>query len=92
MSHIVLEGVTKSFTKDQPVVKDLDLKIDPGEFVVLLGPSGCGKTTTLRIIAGLEKVTSGQVYIDDRPVTNRTLPTFKRLRQHCIRLESKKVF
>lgn len=70
MSHIVLEGVTKSFTTDQPVVKDLDLKIDPGEFVVLLGPSGCGKTTTLRIIAGLEKVTSGQVYIDDRPVTN----------------------
>src|SRR6185437_7089601 len=52
------------------VVDDLSLEIDNGEFVVLLGPSGCGKTTTLRMLAGLETVTSGDIYIDGEQVNN----------------------
>ncbi|HMN28024.1 MAG TPA: ABC transporter ATP-binding protein, partial [Caldilineaceae bacterium] len=50
-------------------VQPIDLTIADGEFVVLLGPSGCGKTTTLRMISGLEAVTSGQILIDGRDVT-----------------------
>ena len=51
------------------VVDDLSLEIRNGEFVVLLGPSGCGKTTTLRMLAGLETVTSGDIYIGGERVT-----------------------
>ncbi len=50
-------------------VEPMDLTIHDGEFVVLLGPSGCGKTTTLRMISGLEAVTTGQINIDGRDVT-----------------------
>jgi multiple sugar transport system ATP-binding protein len=53
----------------EPAVRDLDLVIDNGEFVVLVGPSGCGKSTSLRMLAGLEEVTSGSIRIDDRDVT-----------------------
>ncbi|NVM21344.1 MAG: ABC transporter ATP-binding protein [Desulfobacterales bacterium] len=49
------------------VIKDLDLVVEHGEFVTLVGPSGCGKTTTLRMIAGLEEITSGELYIDNYP-------------------------
>lgn len=61
---IKFQNVTKAFG-DTRVVDDLNLEIDDGEFVVLLGPSGCGKTTTLRMLAGLEFATSGDIYIDD---------------------------
>jgi multiple sugar transport system ATP-binding protein len=54
--------VTKRFTST-PVVDDLSMKIQDGEFVVLLGPSGCGKTTTLRLLAGLEEVSSGDIFV-----------------------------
>jgi ABC-type nitrate/sulfonate/bicarbonate transport system ATPase subunit len=57
--------VTKSFCETQ-VLKAFDETIADGEFVTLLGPSGCGKTTMLRIIAGFEHPTSGEVWIDDR--------------------------
>ncbi len=63
MSHICLSKVYKSYHKDQFVVKDLSLHIFEGEFLVLVGPSGCGKTTTLRMIAGLEELTKGDLMI-----------------------------
>jgi multiple sugar transport system ATP-binding protein len=55
---------------DKPAVSDLDLEIQDGEFLVLVGPSGCGKSTSLRMLAGLEEVTSGRIMIGDRDVTH----------------------
>jgi multiple sugar transport system ATP-binding protein len=55
---------------DKPAVPGVDLEIQDGEFMVLVGPSGCGKSTTLRMLAGLEEVNSGHIYIGDRDVTN----------------------
>jgi multiple sugar transport system ATP-binding protein len=69
VSGIVLEGVTKEFPGGVVAVRDISLEVQPGEFMVLVGPSGCGKTTTLRMVAGLEEVTGGEVRIDDRVVT-----------------------
>src|SRR3954454_1409800 len=54
---------------DKPTVPGIDLEIQDGEFMVLVGPSGCGKSTTLRMLAGLEEVNSGHIYIGDREVT-----------------------
>jgi multiple sugar transport system ATP-binding protein len=70
MSDVVLEGVTKIFGNDVVAVDDVSLKIGDGEFMVLVGPSGCGKSTILRILAGLEEVTAGEVYIGGRQVTD----------------------
>jgi multiple sugar transport system ATP-binding protein len=70
MARIVLDGVTKVFGNDVVAVDDVSLEIGDGEFMVLVGPSGCGKSTILRILAGLEEVTAGEVYIDDRQVTD----------------------
>jgi multiple sugar transport system ATP-binding protein len=69
MASINLKNVSKSFG-DVQVVKNLDLTIQNGQFTVLVGPSGCGKTTTLRMLAGLEKVDSGIIEIDGVNVTN----------------------
>src|SRR6476660_5318449 len=55
---------------DEPAVPGISLEIQDGEFMVLVGPSGCGKSTTLRMLAGLEEVNSGSIYIGDREVTN----------------------
>lgn len=68
MSGLELRSVVKRFGTTT-VVEHLDLKIEEGEFIVLLGESGCGKSTTLRMIAGLESVTEGQVHIGGRDVT-----------------------
>ncbi|HAX02464.1 MAG: hypothetical protein A2Y45_04205 [Tenericutes bacterium GWC2_34_14] len=65
MSHISLEHVYKSYQKNIDVIKDLSLEIFDDEFLVFVGPSGSGKTTTLRMIAGLEEINSGQLMIDD---------------------------
>ncbi|CAN7624596.1 ABC transporter ATP-binding protein [Mesorhizobium sp. LjNodule214] len=67
MTQIELRGVQKYFGAVQ-VIKDLNLKIDDNEFIVLLGQSGCGKTTTLRAIAGLETIDGGDILIDGKPV------------------------
>jgi multiple sugar transport system ATP-binding protein len=69
MAEVVLEGLSKVFPNGVRAVSDLNLRIDPGELVVLIGPSGSGKTTTLRLIAGLEEPTSGEICIRGRPVT-----------------------
>jgi multiple sugar transport system ATP-binding protein len=69
MVEIILENVTKSY-KDVKAVEKLDLRIKDKEFLVLLGPSGCGKTTTLRMIAGLEQPTSGNIYFDNQLVND----------------------
>jgi multiple sugar transport system ATP-binding protein len=66
---ISLESVTKRFPGGVLAVDDLSLEVEPGEFLVLVGPSGCGKTTALRMVAGLEPVTSGEIRIGDRVVT-----------------------
>ena len=69
MAEVQLSGVGKDFDGVR-VLESLELTVDDGEFVVLLGPSGCGKTTALRIIAGLERPTSGRVLIAGRDVTS----------------------
>ena len=64
MDKITLKGITKAYGKNPPVIENLNLDIKDGSFTVLLGPSGCGKSTVLRMIAGLEKTTEGDVLID----------------------------
>jgi multiple sugar transport system ATP-binding protein len=66
--EIVFERVEKKFGNVQ-VLPPLDLKLIDGEFTVLVGPSGCGKSTTLRILAGLETLTSGEIYFDGKPIS-----------------------
>ncbi|ROO88660.1 multiple sugar transport system ATP-binding protein [Actinocorallia herbida] len=66
MAEIVLDGVSKSFGSGQRVVDGMRLRIRDGEVFVLLGPSGCGKSTVLRMIAGLEEITSGDLWMDGR--------------------------
>ena len=66
---VKFDNVTKQFGS-RAVVDHLSLEIDEGEFVVLLGPSGCGKTTTLRMLAGLEDATSGDIFIGDERVND----------------------
>ena len=68
MNGVRLSGVTKSFGTTN-VIPMMDLHFDEGEFVVIVGPSGCGKSTTLRMIAGLEPVSGGQIFIGDKDVT-----------------------
>ena len=66
---ISLEAVTKVFPNGVTAVNDLSLEVEPGEFLVLVGPSGCGKTTALRMVAGLEPVTGGEIRINQKVVT-----------------------
>ena len=73
MAVVAFRGVTKVFAGGARAVSDMDLEIGDGEFVVLVGPSGCGKTTALRMLAGLETITSGTVTIGDK-VVNHVAP------------------
>src|SRR3954469_23400406 len=70
MATVTFDHVTKAYADGTVAVDDLDLLIKDGEFLVLVGPSGCGKTTALRMVAGLEEISGGQLKIDDR-VVNR---------------------
>ena len=70
MARITLHGISKTYGQDIVAVDNVDLEIRDGEFMVLLGPSGCGKSTTLRMIAGLEEVSSGEIRIDGRLVND----------------------
>ncbi|WP_298437201.1 ABC transporter ATP-binding protein [uncultured Jannaschia sp.] len=67
MPRITFDQVEKSFGRTR-VLPPLDLVLDDGEFTVLVGPSGCGKSTTLRLLAGLETLSGGEIYFDDRPI------------------------
>lgn len=70
MAEITLNKVSKIYPPDVVAVEDVDLRVKDGEFLVLLGPSGCGKSTTLRMIAGLEQISSGELFIGGQPMTN----------------------
>lgn len=70
MAQVSLKNVSKVFPGNVTAVKDVTLGIENKEFMVLVGPSGCGKSTTLRMVAGLEDITDGQIYIGDKLVNN----------------------
>jgi ABC-type sugar transport system ATPase subunit len=70
MSEVVLENVCKRYESGSVAVSNVSLTVRDGEFLVLVGPSGCGKSTTLRMIAGLEEMTSGSIHIGGRCVNN----------------------
>ena len=73
MSEITLNGITKRYGDGFEAVKDLNLEIADGEFMILVGPSGCGKSTALRMIAGLEDITEGELKIGG-DVVNQMAP------------------
>ena len=70
MAEVRLKGIYKEYGKDNEVVRDFNLEIEDKEFIVLVGPSGCGKSTTLRMIAGLEEITKGELFIDGKKVND----------------------
>ena len=74
MAAVSFDEVTKQFGQSTVAVDHLNLTVNEGEFLILVGPSGCGKTTALRMVAGLEQVTSGEIAIDGR-VVNDVVPT-----------------
>ena len=69
MASVTYRNVTKRWG-DVEAVKDLSIEIPDGEFLVFVGPSGCGKSTSLRMLAGLEEITEGEILIGDRVVNN----------------------
>src|SRR3954454_9701453 len=71
MAEIVLDSVTKQYPDGYEAVKDMDLKIEDGEFMILVGPSGCGKSTALRMVAGLEDISGGELRIGDNVVNDK---------------------
>lgn len=70
MAELKLDAIQKIYDKGEPAVNDFNLDIGDKEFVVFVGPSGCGKSTTLRMIAGLEEITNGGLYIDDKKMND----------------------
>ena len=73
---IVIKNVTKVFEDGVTVLDDINLSVKRGAFVTLLGPSGCGKTTLLRMIAGFTSPTKGEIFIENKPITD--VPPYKR--------------
>ena len=76
MVEVRYESVTKRYENGFEAVKNLNLEVKDGEFLVLLGPSGCGKSTTLRMLAGLEDISEGNIMIDGAKVND--LPPWAR--------------
>ena len=72
MANIVFEDIQKVFPDGTQAVFDLSLEVADQEFVILVGPSGCGKSTALRMVAGLEDITGGKMYIGDKVVNDLT--------------------
>ncbi|MEG2050872.1 MAG: sn-glycerol-3-phosphate ABC transporter ATP-binding protein UgpC [Oscillospiraceae bacterium] len=70
MANITFKNVVKTYDDGNTVIPGLDLKIKDKEFIILVGPSGCGKSTTLRMLAGLEEISSGDIYIGDKRVND----------------------
>ena len=70
MASLKLKNIYKVYPSGVTAVTDFNLDIEDKEFIVFVGPSGCGKSTTLRMIAGLEEITDGELYIDGRLVNN----------------------
>ena len=70
MAQVSVRGVEKAYDGGVMAVRGIDLEVADGEFVVLVGPSGCGKSTTLRMIAGLEEISGGEIWIDGRRVND----------------------
>ena len=70
MAQVVLENISKVYPNGFQAVTDLSLSIEDGEFLVLVGPSGCGKSTALRMIAGLEEISDGELFIGDNMVND----------------------
>ena len=66
MSEVILKGIKKIYDNKVTAVHDVNLTIKDKEFIVLVGPSGCGKSTTLRMVAGLEDISEGELYIDGK--------------------------
>lgn len=70
MSKVVLKNLVKSYDGKKNIINNIDLEIKDKEFIVLVGSSGCGKSTILRLVSGLEEITSGEILIDDKIVNN----------------------
>ena len=72
MAEVKLVNVSKSYDGESKAVDNVNLEVKNKEFVVLVGPSGCGKSTTLRMVAGLEEISEGEIYIDEKLVNNES--------------------
>ena len=70
MSEVIMKGIKKVYDGGVTAVHDVNLTIADKEFIVLVGPSGCGKSTTLRMVAGLEEISGGELYIDGNLVND----------------------
>ena len=70
MARVVLKNISKVYPGGFEAVHDANIDIKDKEFIVLVGPSGCGKSTTLRMVAGLEEISGGELYIDDKIVND----------------------
>ena len=70
MAGLSLKNIQKVYENGFKAVQDFNLEIEDREFIVFVGPSGCGKSTTLRMIAGLEEISGGELYIDDKIVND----------------------
>ena len=78
MASLSLKHINKTYPNGFEAVKDFNLEIEDKEFIIFVGPSGCGKSTTLRMIAGLEDITSGKIYLDNT-FLNDILPRDRKL-------------